>query len=330
MLQHRLGRRALLAAAVGVPGVAFAQGAGDWPDRPIRFVVPFAAGGNTDVLARLYGNRMSSVLGQPIVVENRAGAAGAIGTEAVIRSRPDGCTLLIGSPGSIVNGPLLMANRRYDPITDLTFVAMFGNVPMVIIVQASMPVRSLPELVAYSTSRPNGVTIGTSGIGGANHLPLELFKAQTGANLEHVPYRGGGATLPDFVAGNVDGILIELSSVLDLHRDGRGRILGIAAQQRSAQVPEVPTFVEQGIAAFTAASFVGLFAPTGTPAPIVNRLQAVVREAASDPDIRARLASYSVDPPTPEELTTDYLAAFLQRELAKARRAIDLAGLKPE
>lgn len=325
-----IGRRLLLGTAGAMLAAPHVQAQGSWPERPIRFVVPFAAGGNTDVLARLYGAHIGPKLGQPIVVENRSGAAGAIGTEAVIRSRADGYSFLIGSPGSIVNSPLLMANKRFDPITDLTFVAMFGQVPMVIIVQPSMPVRTLPELVAYSKAQRNGVTIGTSGIGGANHLPLELFKAETGANLVHVPYRGGGATLPDFVAGNVDGILIELSSVLDLHRDGRGRILGIAAPGRSQQVPEVPTFIEAGYTNFLAASFVGLFAPVGTPAPIVGRIQALIGEAAQDPDIRARLLSFSVNPPTPEELTTDHLARFLQGELAKARRAIEIAGLKPE
>lgn len=325
-----IGRRLLLGGAGATLAARGAMAQDNWPDRPIRFVVPFAAGGNTDVLARLYAAHISPKLGQPIVVENRSGASGAIGTEAVIRSRADGYSFLIGSPGSIVNSPLLMATRRFDPIADLTFVVMFGQVPMVIVGRPALPVRTLPELVAYSKSQPNGVTIGTSGIGGANHLPLELFKAETGANLVHVPYRGGGATLPDFVAGNVDGILIELSSVLDLHRDGRGRILGIAAPQRSPQVPDVPTFIEAGYRDFLAASFVGLFAPVGTPAPILGRIQTLIGEAANDPEIRARLLSFSVTPPTPAELTTDHLARFLQGELAKARRAIQIAGLKPE
>jgi tripartite-type tricarboxylate transporter receptor subunit TctC len=328
MTTSRLRRRALmLTAAATLPSRAHAQA---WPDRPIRFIVPFAAGGNTDVTARLYAARISPGLGQPIVVENRSGATGAIGTEAVIRSRSDGYTLLVGSPGSIVNGPLLMANPRFNTFTELTPVAMLGSVPMVIIVQPSLPIRSLQELVAVSKSRPRGITIGTSGIGGANHLPLELFKAETGANLVHVPYRGGGATLPDFLAGNVDGILIELPSVLDFHRDGRGRILGIATQERSAQAPDVPTFTEAGTRGFLAASFVALFAPAGTPAPIIARLQSAMGEAAADPEIRARLASFGADPPTPAELTTPHLEAFLQGELAKARRAIEIAGLKPE
>ncbi|MGK7870258.1 Bug family tripartite tricarboxylate transporter substrate binding protein [Falsiroseomonas sp. E2-1-a20] len=324
-----VARRPLLGVIAAALTAREATAQANWPDRPIRFVVPFAAGGNTDVLARLYGAHISPKLGQPIVVENRSGASGAIGTEAVIRSRPDGYNFLIGSPGSIVNSPLLMADKRFDPITDLTFVAMFGQVPMVLIVQPSMPVRTLPELVTFSKARPNGVSIGTSGIGGANHLPLELFKAETGANLVHVPYRGGGATLPDFVAGNVDGILIELSSVLDLHRDGRGRILGVAAPQRSPQAPDVPTFIEAGYRDFLAASFVGLFAPAGTPTPILARVQTLISDAANDPEVRARLLSFSVNPPTPEELTTDHLARFLQGELAKARRAIAIAGLKP-
>jgi tripartite-type tricarboxylate transporter receptor subunit TctC len=327
-----MGRRGLLALAAVLPAQASAQAApgGAWPDRPIRFIVPFAAGGNSDVTARLFAGRITARLRQPIVVENRSGATGAIGTEAVVRSRPDGYTLLIGSPGSIVNGPLLMAAPRYDPIKDLVPVALLGQVPMVIIVKPGLPVRDLTELVTYSKTRPSGVTIGTSGVGGANHLPLELFKAATGANLVHVPYRGGGSTLPDFVAGNVDGILIELPSVLDLHRDGRGRILGLAAPQRSPQVPEVATFIEQGLKDFLAASFVGLFAPAGTPEPVLKSLQAAIAEAAADPEVLARLASFGADPPRGPELTTPGVASFLEGEVMKARRAIEIAGLKPE
>ena len=317
-----------LAAGAQAPGGALASGA--WPNRPIRFIVPFAAGGNSDVTARLFAARISPRLGQPIVVENRSGATGAIGTEAVVRARPDGYTLLIGSPGSIVNGPLLMAAPRYDPMTDLVPVALLGQVPMVIIVRPELPVRNLAELVAFSKERPSGVTIGTSGVGGANHLPLELFKAATGANLVHVPYRGGGSTLPDFVAGNVDGILIELPSVLDLQRDGRGRILGVASAVRSAQAPGVATFIEQGLEGFLAASFVGLFAPVGTPEAVLGTLQAALAEAAADPEVLARLASFGADPPTGAELTTPGVAAFLEGEVAKARRAIAVAGLKPE
>jgi tripartite-type tricarboxylate transporter receptor subunit TctC len=320
-------RRALPLLAL-LPGLARAQGA--FPDRPIRFIVPFAAGGNSDVTARLFGARMAARLGQPVVVENRSGATGAIGTEAVIRARPDGYTLLIGSPGSIVNGPLLMANPRYNTMTDLVPVALLGQVPMMIIVRPQIPVRNLTELVAYSRARPEGVSIGTSGVGGANHLPLELFKAATGANILHVPFRGGGSTLSDFLAGNVDGLLIELPTVLEIHREGRGRILGVSAARRSPQVPEIPTFIEQGIEGFLASSFVGLFAPASTPAPVLETLQAALAEAAADPDVAARLLSFGADVPMPAELTTPGFRALLEGEFIKARRAISIAGLRPE
>jgi tripartite-type tricarboxylate transporter receptor subunit TctC len=320
-------RRALPLLAL-LPGLARAQGA--FPDRPIRFIVPFAAGGNSDVTARLFGARMAARLGQPVVVENRSGATGAIGTEAVIRARPDGYTLLIGSPGSIVNGPLLMANPRYNTMTDLVPVALLGQVPMMIIVRPQIPVRNLAELVAYSRARPEGVSIGTSGVGGANHLPLELFKAATGANILHVPFRGGGSTLSDFLAGNVDGLLIELPTVLEIHREGRGRILGVSAARRSPQVPEIPTFIEQGIEGFLASSFVGLFAPASTPAPVLETLQAALAEAAADPDVAARLLSFGADVPMPAELTTPGFRALLEGEFIKARRAISIAGLRPE
>jgi tripartite-type tricarboxylate transporter receptor subunit TctC len=320
-------RRALPLLAL-LPNAVRAQAA--FPDRPIRFIVPFAAGGNSDVTARLFGARIAARLGQPVVVENRSGATGAIGTEAVIRARPDGYTLLIGSPGSIVNGPLLMANPRYNTMTDLVPVALLGQVPMMIIVRPQIPARNLAELVAYSRSRPEGVSIGTSGVGGANHLPLELFKAATGANILHVPFRGGGSTLSDFLAGNVDGLLIELPTVLEIYREGRGRILGVSAAARSPQVPQVPTFIEQGIEGYLASSFVGLFAPAGTPEPVLATLQVALAEAAADPDVAARLLSFGATAPLPAELTTPGFRALLEGEFTKARRAIAIAGLRPE
>lgn len=209
-------------------------------------------------------------------------------------------------------------------------MALLGQVPTAIMVQPGLPVQTLADLVAFSRTRAQGMTIGTSGIGGANHLPLELLKAATGADLVHVPYRGGSSTLPDFVAGNVDGLLIELPSVLDLHRDGRARLLGVAAPRRSPQAPEVPTIIESGLEGFVATSFVGLFAPAGTPASVIRTLQAAIAEAVADPEIRARLASFSADPPPVVELATAGMAAFLQGEVAKARRAIAIAGLKPD
>jgi len=319
-------RRSLLAAAPFL----VAQAPADWPSRPIRFIVPFTAGGNTDILARLYGSFVSRRLGQPIVVENRTGAAGAIGTEAVVRSPPDGYTLVVGSPGSIVNGPLLAAQPRYQPMTELVPVANLGVVPLVIAVRSTLPAANLAELIAFSRANAGGVTIGTSGIGGAHHLPLELFKAQTGANLVHVPYRGGGSTVPDVVSGNLDGALVEFSNTIDMHREGRLKILGVAATARAPRAPEVATFIEQAIAGFLAASFVGLLAPAGTPAPILARFQQGIAAAAADPEVQARLASLGIDLPAPAELTTEGFRAYLQAEIDKAKRAIALAGLKPE
>ena len=281
-------------------------------------------------MARLYGAFITRRLGQPVVVENRTGAAGAIGTEAVVRARPDGYTMLLGSPGSIINGPLLTAQPRFDPLADLTPVAMLGQVPLVIITRAALPIRTLADLVRYSREHPQGVSIGTSGIGGAHHLPLELFKAATGANLVHVPFRGGGATLPDFLAGNLDGTLIELSTVVDLHKDGRGRILGVAAPGRSPLLPEIPSFIEQGFPGFLAASFVALFAPAGTPEGVLATVQRVMAEATQDPEVKTRMRGFGADLATPEELTTPGMQAFLRGEREKAQRAIAIAGLKPE
>jgi tripartite-type tricarboxylate transporter receptor subunit TctC len=325
-------RRHLLRLAAVAPALAWAAPAfAAFPDRPIRVIVPFAAGGNGDVMARLAAPRMAEKLGQPVVVENRAGGGGVVGAEVIARSRPDGYNLVWGAGGPLVNGPLLMLNPRYDPVKDFAPVGLMSLMPMVIVVRPGLPVRNLRELVEYSKRPGNrGVTIGTSGVGGANHVPLELFKTATGANLEHVPYRGGGAAIPDLLAGNVDGLLTEFSTVLDMHKEGRARILGITSVERSSLVPDVQTFIEFGLADFTAFTFSGIWAPANTPADVVARLQAALAAVVEDSAVLERLSVMGAVPATPEQRTPAGAAAYLNTEIARARRAIELAGIKPE
>ncbi|MCK8784662.1 tripartite tricarboxylate transporter substrate binding protein [Roseomonas sp. NAR14] len=300
-----------------------------FPDRPLRIVVPFAPGGNSDTNLRTVTPRMAELLGQDIAVENRPGGNGDVGIEAVLRARPDGYTLLGASTGPIINGPLLQAGPRRDPLRELAPVGLVSLIPMALIVHPDMPARTLGELVRYSRQRAGGVTIGTSGIGGANHLPLELFKAASGANIVHVPFRGGASAVPELLAGNINGTLIELSTVLALHREGRARILAVTSARRSPLLPGVPTFIECGVPGFTAATFVGLFAPSGTPEAAIARVSEALATALSDPDTRARLLTLGAEITEPEERTPEAFATWLRRECERAHRAVQLAGIRP-
>ena len=330
MTNAPLRRRALLRFAAAAPVLAARPALAAFPDHPVRVVVPFAPGGNGDVMARLVSPGMSERLGQPVLVDNRAGAGGGVGAELVARSRADGHTLLWGAGGPLVNAPLLTLSPRYDPVRDFAAVGLASLMPGVLVVRAPLPVRDLGELVAYSKSRPGGLTIGTSGVGGANLVPLELFKAATGANLVHVPYRGGGAAVPDMLAGNLDGMLTEFSSVLDLHREGTVRILGIGSRARSPLLPAVGTFIEFGLADFTAASFSGFWAPAGTPREAIEALVGALRAAMARPEVVERMVALGAVPATAEQQGPAGAAAFLDAEIAAARQAIELAGIKPE
>lgn len=323
---HRRGIIAGLAAA----GALAATRAWAWPDRATRIVMPFAPGGNGDLTIRIAATGLAERLGQPMVVDNRPGAGGSIGTAEIARARPDGYSLLGATAGPLVINPLVQANLTYQPLRDFAHVGLISRMPMVIILGNDVPARSLAELVALSKARPGHVTIGTSGIGGANHLPLELFNAATGAGLTHVPYRGGGAAIPDIIAGTVSGALTELSGVLDLHRTGRARIIAVAAPERSATLPDVPTFIEAGFEGFTAEAFVGVSAPAGTPASALARLQEALVATLADAAIQARLLSLGGALATPAQQRPEGFIPYLEAEIAKARRGVEIAGLKPE
>ena len=326
MAQRRSVLRASLVAAL----LPVARALADYPERPIRLMVPFAPGGNGDIMARLATPILSERLQQPVVVENRGGGGGSLGAEAVVRARPDGYTLLWGANGPLVNSPLMLREPRYDALRDLTPVGLMSLVPMALVMRSALPVRDLAELVAFSKERPAGITIGTSGVGGANHIPLELFKAATGANLVHVPYRGGGSGLPDLLSGTVDGMLTEFSTVLGLHRDGRVRVVGLAAPRRSPLVPEVQTFIEAGLAGFTAATFNGLWAPAGTPEAVTARLQPALAAVVDSPGVIAALTVRGAEPATAAQRSPEGARDFLANEIARTRQAMVLADIRPE
>ncbi|MBP0492570.1 Bug family tripartite tricarboxylate transporter substrate binding protein [Pararoseomonas indoligenes] len=301
-----------------------------WPERPIRVVVPYAAGGNIDVVSRLLAPALTERLGQPVVVDNRPGAGGSLGAEQVARAAADGYTLLAGSNGPITVNPLVQARLPYDPLRDLVPIALVNAVPLVLIAGGANPPATLAAAVAESRAKPGGFTVGTPGAGSTAHLALELFNNASGAALMHVPYRGGGAVVPDLIAGNIRAMFVELSTALPLHKEGKGRILAVASRARVPQLPEVPTFTEAGVKDFTAASYCGLLAPRGTPGAVLSGVRDAVAAATADAAIRVKLEGMGSEVASGAEQTPDGFLAFLRRQAEDARRAADIAGLKPE
>ena len=321
-----LVRRHLLALAAA-PLLARPALAAGYPERPIRLIVPYAPGGNSDTTARIVAPRMAEKLGQPIVVENRAGAGGSVGALQVARLRADGYTMLLGSNGPLTVNPSLQRNLQYDPIADFAPIGMAVRTPQTVVVHKDFPARTLPELIALAKQRRN-VTCGSSGTGSVSHLTIEAFNAATGAELQHVPYGSGGAMTPDLVAGNINAAVTEISTALPLHRDGQVRILGLAAAQRSALAPEIPTVEEGGVAGFRAAAFVGFVLPANPPAEAVAALQAALQEALADAAVRRRLQELGSDVAGPEDASAAGFSAFLRQELAQTRTLAERAGLR--
>lgn len=324
-------RRLVLAAGAAtiVAGKARAQAA--WPDRPIRVIVPFAAGGNADVIARILQPRLQEKLGQPVVVENRPGAGGSLGAEAVARARPDGYTLLIGSNGPLSVNPVVQARLPYDAARDFAPIAMAMQVPHCLAVQPGAPYRTIADVVAASRAAPGeGIGIGTAGVASATHLSLEAFKAQTGARLLHVPYRGGGAAVPDFLAGNLPMLFTEFSTAIPLHRDGKARVIAVAAAARLPALPDVPTMIEQGVAGFIAGSYVGLLAPTGAPPEAMRALGAAMAAIVVEPEFRTRMQGMGGEAASGAPATPEGFATFIAEDLNRSRAAARAADIKPE
>jgi tripartite-type tricarboxylate transporter receptor subunit TctC len=325
-----ISRRAILTAlgatpmAALLPRAAFAA----YPDRPIHLIVPFAAGGNADTVGRITGDVIGKALNQTVVVENRGGAGGGIGAEYVAKANPDGYTLLVGSNGPLTVNSFVHANLGYDPQKEFAAVALTSYVPHAIILANKVEAKSIADLIALSKQRP--VTLGTSGIGSATHMTLERFKHATGANITHVPYRGGGALMPDVIGGNIDGAMTEFSSALSLHKGGKAHIIAIAAAKRSKLAPDIPTFGESGVKGFTAQSYIGVVAPAKTPPDIVAQLEKAVQSGLSAGSPAAeRLISLGSELATPEQMTAKGFAAFIREDYEAMREAAKLAGIVP-
>jgi len=299
-----------------------------YPDRPIRLIVPFAAGGNADLVGRLVAEGMApSLNGQSVVVENRAGAGGSLGAGQVAAAPPDGYTLLVGSNGPLTVNPFVQAKLSYDPLRDFVAVGLANLAPHTLVVHESIPAKTVTELVALSKTQP--ITIATSGAGSAGHMTLVRFIKATGANLTHVPYRGGSTLVPDMLAGTVSGGMTEMSTALPHYKAGRLRIVAVASSKRSALAPDVPTMIESGLKDFLAASYVGVLAPAKTPPDAVALLEKALIKAVGVKAFQDKLLATGAEL-VPESLQTSKgFGDYIKKEFENTKEAAKIAGLQP-
>lgn len=267
-----------------------------FPSRPVKIVVPYPPGAVTDTLPRMVAERLRDGWGHPVVVENRPGANGRIGTDAVAKSAPDGHTLVVGIVDTVVTAPYLVKNMPYDPARDLVPVTNLARQSYVLVARAELPAASVQDLVRQAKAAPGKLRFGSWGAGSAAHLAMEMLKVASGANLEHIPYKGSAAVTIGLLAGEVDVMFSGYSALLPHVRAGKVKILGRAALQRMTLTPEVPTLAEQGFGGFEVQAWYGLFAPAGTPRAVVEQIQRGVARALESADIRARLDTYFVEP----------------------------------
>jgi tripartite-type tricarboxylate transporter receptor subunit TctC len=272
---------------------------------------------------------MAPSLGQPVIVENRAGAGGTVGADAVAKSPPDGHTLLLGSNGPLTNAPVLQARLAYDPAKDFAAIAMISRSPVTLSVRADSPWRSVADVLAAARARPGDISIGSSGQGSATHFLIEQMMVAANIRLTHVPYRGSSMSVPDVVAGNIPLVMAEISSVLPLFRGGQVRILAMSSAGRMPIAPEVPTLIESGLN-LTGGSWAGLVAAAGTPAPVVATLSAAVRRGLADPAYRTRQAELGAEIVAEADQSPEGFAAWLERERAAIRATAERAGIRPE
>jgi tripartite-type tricarboxylate transporter receptor subunit TctC len=321
-------RMTLVALGALAAGAAWAQSKESiqYPTKPVRWVVPFPAGASNDVLARLFSQKLVATWGQQFVIDNRAGAGGALGAETVAKAVPDGYTLLLANPGPNVNTPLMMKHPLYK-VEDFTPVVYIGYAPLIILATPSFPPRNPKELLDYAKANPGKINWGSSGNGSSLHIGLALFQAATGVNVTHVPYKGSGAAITDTVAGQINLLYTTTLSGEAMIKSGRVKVIGIASPKRSALLPDVATLAEAGIKDAEAIVWFGLSGPPRLPRAIVDKLNAEINRELKLPDVKQRLDQLGLEVAggTPEEF-----AAFIKREAGKVSRLIKAGLLQTE
>jgi tripartite-type tricarboxylate transporter receptor subunit TctC len=316
-----------MVAAFAVPSMADRVAAQTYPDRLIKLVVPYPAGGPIDLTARLVAQRLGPILGQTVIIENRGGAGGALGTKAVAASEPDGYTLLFGNASALVVGPAVYRFRDYDTVKHFTPIAKVTEGYEVLVVAPDFPPTNVQELIAYAKANPGKLNFGSMGYGNLTHLVAELFKLRTGTDFVHVPYKGSPEAVAGIVAGQVHILFGEVAGLLPLVREGKIRALGVASVARNTLAPELPTMIEGGLPDFVALTFTGVVAPAGTPVPIVDKLNAAINEALKGADVVAALGKLGAEVRTGSP--RDF-GAFIAKERDQWVDVVTRTGIKAE
>ena len=328
-LEGPLSRRHLLAFAAGIAGATalplHAQ-PDAWPSRPLKLVVGYAAGGATDVIARLVAVKLGERLGQPVVVDNRAGANSNVGAEVVAKSPPDGYTLYVFTIANTINASLY-AKLGYDPQKDFEPIGLIAKIPNILVVNNNLPIKSISDYVRFAKASKDGITFASSGSGSSIHLSGEMFKMQTHLNMLHVPYRGSAPAVTDLLGGQVQSMFDNTPSALPHVQGGRLRAIAITSAKRSPLLPDVPTVAESGFPGFDVQSWFGLAAPAGTPKPVIDRLNAELNKVLAAPELRQRFQDLAA---SPEPGTPEQMRSFAAAETQRWREVVKTSGAKAE
>ncbi|HWI13913.1 MAG TPA: tripartite tricarboxylate transporter substrate binding protein [Burkholderiales bacterium] len=315
----------LIAAAAAIAVMSSSAAAADYPARAIRIVVPFPAGGTTDIMGRIAGQKITEALGQQVIIDNRGGAGGNIGTELVAKSPPDGYTLLTDPGSTLTINPHAYSRLGFDPVKDFAPITILAEVPNILEVHPSLPVKNVKELIALAKSKPGQINYASTGAGQSTHLSMELFKSMAGIDVNHIPYKGSAPALVDIIGGQVSLMFDNMPTSLPHVKAGKLRALAVSTAKRSFALPQLPTVAESGLPGFEVSVWFAVLAPAATPRDIVQKVNAVLVKALHSPDVKQRLAEQGAEPVanTPEQF-----AATIQRDLAKWAKVVKEANVK--
>lgn len=328
-MKRRILLQATLASTAlsSIMGTSLAWAQDKWPSKPINYVVPFPAGGTTDILGRLIGQKLGAVLGTTIVIENKGGAGGSVGSEAASRAPADGYTMLGGTVSSHAINVSLYAKLGYDPIKSFSPVVLIGSNPLVLVVKADSPYKTLQDVLAAAKAKPKTISSASAGNGTSQHMTLELLSFRTGTQFVHVPYKGSGPAIQDVMGGQVD-MMFDTTVVAGPHiQSGKVRAIAVSSAKRVDSLPDVPTIAESGVANFEVVSWQGIFVPAGVPKPIIDRLHVEIMKILQTTEMQERLKSLGMQP---SSMTPDQVSAFQKAEVEKWAQVIKAAGIKLE
>ncbi len=322
---RRLPLLLALSAALGVAAPAAFGQAAAFPNKPVKIIIGFPAGGPLDAHARLLADRLGQALGQPVIVDYKAGAGGTVGADFVAKSEPDGYTLLMANTGTMVINPAIYPKNPYQTLRDFAPVARTAMQPLAFVVNPSVPVNTIGELIALAKKQPGRLNYGSAGNGGISHLVPEMFKAATGTFIVHIPYRGSAPAFTDLLAGQVQLMAESIPQASQYVKQGKLRALAVTSRERSNALPDTPTLIEAGLKDFDVVGFYGVLAPAATPKPVVERLAAAFKATLETPDIRTRMVAQGADPAF---LGPDAFSAYLRSEMPKWAKAVKDSGAK--